>query len=67
MPMNKYSTLQSYFAENISKSDFNKSHSKGGYNKKSKSAPQPSNRVINFLLNYSQSLEAHKGMSYQLN
>jgi hypothetical protein len=58
--MKQYFTLPSNFSDKSPSS--NKTPDKQGHGD-----PKPPKDIIDFLLNYSKSLEAKKGMSYQLN
>ncbi|MBN2746753.1 MAG: hypothetical protein JXR34_08495 [Bacteroidales bacterium] len=61
--MNKTSTLKSYFGSLKTNNSFDSLTE----NKSQDSSPKPSERVIQFLIQYSKTLESKKGLSYQLN
>jgi hypothetical protein len=65
--MNKLSTLNNYFKEKQEKSVMIDSIDNSLKSNKVNNEMKPSSKVINFLLQYSKSLEAKNGFSYQLN
>lgn len=67
MPMNKFSTLKFYFADKPKNMKTNSDEMEFDHSIFIPSNVKPSQRVINFLLLYSQSLEVKKGNGYHLN